>query len=68
MGGGLVQAIRASAVRREMEGWAAFEGGVRRSGREKEGDDRAGSPGKTELQSLHRGKAVGSCLFCLSSE
>lgn len=68
MGGGLVQAIRASAARKEMEGTAAFEGGVRRSGRGG-GDDRAVSPGKTELQSLHRDpreKAAGSCPFCLS--
>lgn len=66
----MFQAIRASAVRKEME--AAFEEGrgVRRSGREGRGDDSAVSPGKIELQSLHRdprGKSVGSCLFCLSS-
>lgn len=38
-------------------------------GQEEGGDDRAMSPGKTELQSLHRNpweKAVGNCLFCLS--
>lgn len=54
-------------VRKETEGRAAVEGGVRRSGRG--GDDRARSPGKTELQSLHRNpreKAVGNSLFCLS--
>lgn len=38
-------------------------------GQEGGGDDRATSPGKTELQSLHRNpwkKTVGNCLFCLS--
>lgn len=66
MGGGLVQAIRASAVRKEMEGRAAFEGGA--EGQKEGGDDRAVSPGKTELQSLHRDpreKTVGNWQFCL---
>lgn len=38
-------------------------------GWERGGDDRAKSPGKTELQSLHRNpqeKAAGNWLFCLS--
>lgn len=54
-------------ARKEMEGTAAFEGDVRRSGRG--GDDSATSPGKTELQSLHRNPQerlrATACFACL---